>query len=469
MMTMSLQTVLETVHGSLIIDTSKQSGSIDFEFKRIATDSRQPLEEALFVALKGERFDGHNYISQAFDSGAVAALVSTAQTADKPQIVVDDTLTALASLGRYQRQVCDIKTIGITGSCGKTTTKEMVAAILAAKGKVHATQGNYNNEYGVPLTLFELTQEDEYSVIEMGAGKVGDINYLTKIVLPNVALITCIAEAHLEGMGSLAGIAKTKAEILNGLSENGTAVLPYDLRWLDSWKHKIASTQSLVTFGLDSNSDFYPTDITPTESGIRFIAHYNAESVTVQLPLPGEHNVLNGLAAIAATMALGLTFKEAARGLARVGNTSGRLTPVVGLNGSQIIDDTYNANPKAMLAAGEVLSQYSQRKVFIAGDMAELGKESAKIHRQVGRELKQLLIDQVLTVGDYSAYLSEGYGEGALHFINKESLIDYIKPELNEDTVLVIKGSRSSAMETVVNELMESNSSLTTTEESTIC
>ena len=469
MMPMSLQTVLSTVHGTLVPELSEQSDFVDFEFHHIETDSRKPLENALFVALKGERFDGHDYVNKAFDSGAAAALVSTVQESEKPQIVVTDTLVALAELGRYQRQAHNIQTIGLTGSCGKTTTKEMMAAILATKGKVHATQGNYNNEFGVPFTLFELTQDDEYSVIEMGAGKVGDIDYLTKIALPNVALITCIAEAHLEGMGSLAGIAKTKAEIIHGLSENGTAVLPYDLRWLDSWKPKVSDSQNLTTFGLDADADFYATDITSSESGMQFIVHHKDESAAVQLPLPGEHNVLNGLAAIAATTALGLTLNEAAEGLARVGNTSGRLAPIAGINGSQILDDTYNANPKAMLAAGEVLSHYSQRKVFIAGDMAELGSDSAEIHRQVGIELKQLPIDQVLTVGEQSAYLSEGYGEGALHFISKESLIDYIKPELNEDTVLVVKGSRSSAMETVVTELMESNSSQTTTEESTAC
>ena len=464
MMPMSLNDVLTTVAGTVIPDSTT-----DLTFESITTDSRKPLNNSLFVALKGAQFDGHDYVNKVLDSGASAAIVSDLQTSDKPQILVDDTLIALAALGRYQRQIHNIKTIGLTGSCGKTTTKEMITAILSDKGKVHATRGNFNNEYGVPYTLFELANDDDYSVIEMGAGKVGDIDYLTRIALPNIALITCIAEAHLEGMGSLAGIAATKAEIINGLSDHGVAILPYDLRWLDGWKDKLSPEQTLITFGLDANADFYATDVTAHAASMTFTVHGLDSSETVHLPLPGEHNVVNSLAAIAATTAAGLSLSDAVTGLQNVSATSGRLTPRAGINGSQILDDSYNANPSAMLAAGEVLSQYPQKKIFIAGDMAELGPESVSIHRQVGEELKQYAIDQLLTVGQESAYLSEGYGEGALHFINKQSLIDYIKPELNEETVVVVKGSRSSAMETVVTELTESNSSHIHQKETAAC
>lgn len=464
MMPMSLNDVLTTVAGTMIPDTTT-----DLTFDSITTDSRKSLNNSLFVALKGAQFDGHDYVTKVLDSGASAAIVSDLQTSDKPQILVDDTLIALAALGRYQRQIHNIKTIGLTGSCGKTTTKEMITAILSDKGKVHATRGNFNNEYGVPYTLFELANDDDYSVIEMGAGKVGDIDYLTRIVLPNIALITCIAEAHLEGMGSLAGIAATKAEIINGLSEHGIAILPYDLRWLDGWKDKLSPEQTLITFGLDENADFYATDVIAHAASMTFTVRGLDSSETVHLPLPGEHNVVNSLAAIAATTAAGLSLSDAVVGLQNVSATSGRLTSQAGINGSQILDDSYNANPSAMLAAGEVLSQYPQKKIFIAGDMAELGQESVSIHRQVGEALKQFAIDQLLTVGQKSAYLSEGYGEGALHFINKQSLIDYIKPELNEETVVVVKGSRSSAMETVVTELTESNSSHIHQKETAAC
>lgn len=464
MKTMTMQQIADVTSGHLIATHESE-----FLINVIETDSRKSLTDALFVALKGEHFDGHDYVEQAVQSGAAAVVVNKPQVVPVPQVIVEDTLDALAALGRYQRITYDIPTVGLTGSCGKTTTKEMIAEILSTKGNVHATRGNLNNQFGVPFTLFELSNDDNFSVIEMGAGQRGDIDFLTKIALPDVALITCIAEAHLEGMGSLEGIARTKSEILHGLGDTGIAVLPYDPRWLDGWKKKIRNRQSLLTFGLDDNADFYATNIAISSDGMVFNVHFMNQQETVHLALPGEHNVVNALAAIAVAVALGLSLSDAAIGLANAKTTAGRLTPRMGINGAQILDDTYNANPKAVLAAGKVLEPYQGKRIMIAGDMAELGDESISIHRRLGKELSQLRIDQLLTVGSHSAYLAEGFGDGALHFNNKQSLIDYIKPELSDDMVIVVKGSRSSAMETIVQELVQGYQTDDDTRESSAC
>lgn len=453
MKAMTLKTIADVTNATLVVhgeNVDEQQSIIS-----VSTDSREQMSGQVFVALVGEKFDGHDFVKQAETNGASAIVVSRDMSVNIPQLVVDDTLEALAAIGRYQRLKYQIPTIGLTGSCGKTTTKEMIVSILGQSAQVHATRGNLNNQFGVPFTLFELQDSDELSVLEMGAGHPGDIDFLTNIALPDVVLITCIAEAHLEGMGSLEGIAATKGEIIHGLSENGTAVLPLEEKWLDDWRKKLSANQKLLTFGLNSDADVYATNISLWSQGMKFTMHYDNDAIDVRLPLLGEHNVQNALAASACAIAVGYTLNQCANGLEMVTSTAGRLTQIPGLDGSQIIDDTYNANPKAMLAAASVLQQYPGQHVMIVGDMAELGPESVSIHHALGQDLKVYAIDQLLTVGTLSAYTTEGFGANARHFDSKDSLIEFIQPQLNSDLVVLVKGSRSAGMEEVVQRLTD--------------
>jgi len=447
---MTLDEISNITGGELICESANKL-SID----AIATDSRKAMPEHLFVALKGESFDAHDYISQVEQQGASALVVERAQETKLPQIVVNNSLTALGQIANFQRKTHAIPTIALTGSCGKTTTKEMLLSILSQKGKVHATQGNFNNEFGVPFTLFNLTEDDQFSIIELGAGKPGDIDYLSAMVMPDVALITTVAEAHIEGMGSLEGVARTKGEILNHLIQNGVAVLPKDSQWLSDWKAKLLPEQKLMTFSVTNDADLSASNIIRNEQSTVFDICHLGKSKTVEMSLMGQHNISNALAASAAAIALGASLDDCAVGLSEVTATAGRLKVLKGLAGSRIIDDSYNGNPSSILAAADVLSEFSGRKVLILGDMAELGPESKNIHLDLGSKLKSAGIDQVLTVGKLSAYISESYGGDSLHFNSKQALSSFIETQLNSNFVVLIKGSRSAGMEDVVARLVE--------------
>jgi UDP-N-acetylmuramoyl-tripeptide--D-alanyl-D-alanine ligase len=452
MIAMTLKKIADLTSGR-VLDPADE----DLLVTAFGTDSRQSLTGQLFIALKGADFDGHNFVAAAAEQGASAVLVSSEQTTGIPQVIVPDTLQAIADLARYHRTHFALPTIGLTGSCGKTTTKEMLAAILKESACVHATQGNLNNEFGVPFTLLALEAEHQYSVIEMGAGAPGDIDYLSRIALPDVVLITCIAEAHLERLGSLAGVAETKGGIIHGLSANGTAVLPLDERWLPGWQAKLTARQKLLTFGLTDQADIYAVDVHATATGMQFEIHIGSSQGIVDIQLQGEHNVLNALAAISCCHALDIPLTQCIAGLANIKATSGRLAPMTGINNCQILDDTYNANPAAMIAGANVLSTYPGKHIMVVGDMAELGEEATDIHHRVGQELAEFAIDQLLSVGQLSAHLSRGFGARARHFESKDDLIQCLKPILSADCVVLVKGSRSAGMEDIVKQLMSTD------------
>lgn len=445
----SLQQIAAITQGQLLNPEAEE-----LTVKRIATDSRIDLSGALFVALRGARFDAHDFIEPAELNGAKALLVERQVASDLPQVIVSDTQLALGHLATNQREDFAIPTVALTGSCGKTTTKEMLSSILEQVGRVHATEGNYNNEFGVPFTMFRLENSHEYSVIEMGAGKPGDINYLATMVKPDVALITCIAEAHLEGMGSLQGIANTKGEILDGLTETGTAILPLDHAWLHDWQNKLGPEQKLITFGTEIEADLFATQQSLSTDHSVFLMHYKNQTIQVELPLAGQHNIVNALAASGAALALGASLEDCARGLNHVRASVGRMVSLAGVNGSHILDDSYNANPQAVVAAAKILSEYSGQRVMVLGDMAELGEESKQIHYQTGRKIRHLKIDQLLTVGELSASLAEGFGDKALHFNSKDTLIEFLQPMLSHKSHVLVKGSRSSHMEDIIRALL---------------
>jgi UDP-N-acetylmuramoyl-tripeptide--D-alanyl-D-alanine ligase len=459
---MTLQEAAKALDAQLI-------GEGHIAFDAVSSDSRNLKQGDLFVALKGPNFDAHEFVDAAAAQGAVAALVERRIDTRLPQLVVDDTLRALGRLASAWRARFQGKMIGITGSNGKTTVKEMVASILSQKGKVFATEGNFNNDIGVPLMLLRL-QPSQYAfaVLEMGANHPGEIAYLAGLVQPDVALITNAAAAHLEGFGSVEEVARAKAEIWQGLSESGTAVVNLDDDFGDYWRELVADHQC-IGFGMLPSAE-----VRLAEGGVHWqiSAGGYKSSFSIQTPLgkigvainlAGKHNVMNTLAATAVAIAAGASLAEIQAGLERMAPVKGRLQPRVGAHGHLVIDDSYNANPSSLRAAIEVLLQAPGEKILVMGDMAELGDQAGELHFTVGQEAREKGVDQLLAVGKHCEEAVKGFGEGAVCFANQQALIDYLVPLLQEpqhkDAVLLIKGSRSARMEMVVNALLSGEAS----------
>ncbi|PSW04603.1 UDP-N-acetylmuramoyl-tripeptide--D-alanyl-D-alanine ligase [Photobacterium lipolyticum] len=438
----------------------------DARIAEVSTDTRNITAETLFIALKGERFDAHDFCQSAMDNGAAALLVSRYLPVGLPQLVVKDTRIALGQLGAWlkhtMQQEQGLKTLALTGSCGKTTVKEMAAAILSQKGKVLATAGNFNNDIGVPLTLLRLTPEHEYAVIELGANHQHEISYTVNLVKPQVALINNLAEAHLEGFGSLAGVARAKGEIFEGLTplpqaSQGTAIINLDSNELAMWQPLLAEHQILTFSTTQSGADLSATDIFINSEGLACFTMRTPEGETeITLTLAGTHNVANALAAAALTMAAGATLAQVKAGLERVANVKGRVEVSQPRDGLRLIDDTYNASVASVKAAIDLLASFKGQRWFILGDMAELGEDSDKLHREIAEYATQRALDQVLTYGCASSVVSQ-MNQGQ-HFEDKSALIQLLTEQLNpqhpEVTVLV-KGARSSRMEEVIAALQE--------------
>jgi UDP-N-acetylmuramoyl-tripeptide--D-alanyl-D-alanine ligase len=423
----------------------------------VSKDTRAIHEGDLYVALKGERFDGHQFVAEANLSGAVAALVSDAQPVDVPQVQVEDTRLALGQLALYWRKQFSGELIGITGSNGKTSVKEMCSKILcdfAGASAVLATKGNLNNEIGLPMTLLELTEQHQYAVIEMGANHVGEIDYLTNIARPDVALVNNAGPAHLEGFGSLENIAKTKAEIYNGLAENGVAVINQDDVFASYWKDYCSTIKTIaktVSFSmLDESADVYARYIEDNHYQV-IIGNEKAELI---LKVPGKHNVMNALAATAVTYSLGLPLSAIASSLSAFENIQGRLSVRRSALGYQVIDDTYNANPLSVTAAIDVLANMQGNTVLVLGDMAELGADADMLHGEMGDKAKTAGIDALYATGKLSVNAVDAFGENAFYFKNKNELINALNKKLTADDVVLVKGSRSAAMEQVVERIL---------------
>ncbi len=428
----------------------------DITLDAVTTDTRKLTPGCLFVALKGERFDAHDFADQAKAGGAGALLVSRPLDIDLPQLIVKDTRLAFGELAAWVRQQVPARVVALTGSSGKTSVKEMTAAILSQCGNTLYTAGNLNNDIGVPMTLLRLTPEYDYAVIELGANHQGEIAWTVSLTRPEAALVNNLAAAHLEGFGSLAGVAKAKGEIFSGLPENGIAIMNADNNdWLN-WQSVIGSRKVWRFSPNAANSDFTANNIHVTSHGTEFTLQTPTGSVDVLLPLPGRHNIANALAAAALSMSVGATLDAIKAGLANLKAVPGRLFPIQLTENQLLLDDAYNANVGSMTAAVQVLAEMPGYRVLVVGDMAELGAESEACHVQVGEAAKAAGIDRVLSVGKQSHAISAASGVGE-HFADKTALIAHLKSLIAEQQVITIlvKGSRSAAMEEVVRALQE--------------
>jgi UDP-N-acetylmuramoyl-tripeptide--D-alanyl-D-alanine ligase len=413
----------------------------DCAIESVCTDSRTILPKQLFVALQGERLDGHSFVR----ADMSAALVARPCPVDIPQILVEDTLAALGRLGQSWRQRQTLKLAALTGSNGKTTVKEMLSAILARAGMTLATQGNLNNHIGVPLTLLRLRDEHAYAVIEMGANHPGEIAYLTRLAMPDVALITNAGPAHLEGFGSLDGVVRAKGEIFEGLAEQGVAVINADDPACERWC-SMAAGRRISRFGFSPQAE------------VRGMA-YEAGTLTLQcalgrrkiaLPLAGRHNALNALGAAAAALALGVGLDAVTDGLGAMQPVRGRLTPRQAVHGARLIDDSYNANPGSMRAAIEYLASLPRERWLVMGDMGELGGDAAQLHAEMGRLARERGIDRLYVMGPLSRAAAEAYGQDAQCFDAVESLTESLRQELTPEVTVLVKASRSMRLERVV-------------------
>lgn len=428
----------------------------DATIDAVISDTRKLTPGCLFVALKGERFDAHDFAEQAKAGGAGALLVSRKLESDLTQLVVKDTRQAFGELGAWVRQQVPTRVVALTGSSGKTSVKEMTAAILSECGNTLYTAGNLNNDIGVPMTLLRLTKEHQYAVIELGANHQGEIAWTVGLTRPEAALVNNLAAAHLEGFGSLAGVAKAKGEIYTGLPANGVAIMNADNNdWLN-WQNIIGDRKVWRFSPNAANSDFTATNIHVTSHGTEFTLQTPMGNVDVTLPLPGRHNIANALAATSLAMAVGAGLAAVKKGLANLKAVPGRLFPVALGENQLLLDDTYNANVGSMTAAAHVLAEMPGYRVMVVGDMAELGDESEACHIQVGEAAKTVGLDKVLSVGKLSQALSAASGVGE-HFNDKAAVVARLQALIAEQKIITIlvKGSRSSAMEEVVRELQE--------------
>jgi len=433
-------------------------------FRSVGTDSRKIEPGQLFVALRGERFDGHDFVAQAAADGAAAALVDAKWAemqvdAPLPLLVVDDTRLALGALAAAWRARFDIPLIGVTGSNGKTTVKEMCAAILRAQARsdghdaaaVLATAGNLNNDIGLPLTLLQLRKSHCAAIIEMGMNRPGEIAYLTGLARPTVAIVNNAQRAHLKGVGTVIQIAQEKGAIYDGLGSDGVAVVNADDAHAGYWC-ELNAGRRVVTFGLTANADVSGR-FALRGLGSRLEITSAEGQTTVELQVPGEHNARNAVGAAAACLAAGASLAAVGRGLAEFTGTRGRLQRRAGLNGAVILDDSYNANPDSLRAAIDVLAATPGRKVLVLGDMGEIGCTSAQVHDEIGGYAKSKGVDALFALGEMSAVAASNFGDGGRHFDTVEALVEALSRRLDANTVVVVKGSRFMRMERVADAL----------------
>lgn len=424
----------------------------DVAFRGVSTDSRQPMPGALFFALRGPNFDGHAYIDAARAQGAAAAAVSRPCPSTLPQLCVPDTRLALGRLAAHWRDRFAIPVIGITGSNGKTTVRAMTAAILARCGQVLATQGNLNNDIGLPLTLARLDAADEYAVLEMGANHSGEIGYLTGLARPSIGVVTNAGPAHLEGFGDLPGVARAKGELFAGLAADGVAVINADDAFAPLWR-ELAAHCRVVEFGLQGEPEVsarWSGDV--AGSDVELVTP--AGNVTLRLPLPGRHNVMNALAAAAVTWQAGAGLADIRAGLEALAPVAGRFTTHQLASGITLIDDTYNANPGSLGVALDVLARSGGDTWLVLGDMGELGAGAADLHRAAGAQARAAGITRVYGLGELARSAVAGFGGGGTAYDTLEQLLDGLRNDLRGPLHILVKGSRRMRMERVVDALL---------------
>ncbi|WP_150539865.1 UDP-N-acetylmuramoyl-tripeptide--D-alanyl-D-alanine ligase [Actinobacillus vicugnae] len=459
MIKLTIQKIAEILNARLI-------GECEISVETISTDTRQAVENGLFFALKGENFDAHNYLANAVEQGCVAVVVERECETTVPQIVVQDTRLALGELAKWLKTELNPKTVAMTGSSGKTTVKEMTAKILqkmtASEDEVLYTFGNLNNDLGVPMTLLRLTPKHKFAVIELGANHIGEIAYTTAMTQPDACLVNNVAAAHLEGFGSLEGVAQAKGEIYRGLKVGGKAIVN-QAYYYPQWQTEIGDHElqsfSYTDSDQDSYADFWAENVELGLAGSRFSLHTPQGELEINLPYLGVHNISNALAATSLAMAVGADLQAVKAGLEQHSQVKGRLYPIEINENCLLIDDTYNANVDSMKSAVAVLKNYPAFRIFAVGDMAELGEESAACHQQVADFVNEAKLDLVVSFGKQSAVISR---DSAHHFTDKQAMHDFLlavilqKIAEKQPLVLLAKGSRSQKMETLIEALRQS-------------
>jgi UDP-N-acetylmuramoyl-tripeptide--D-alanyl-D-alanine ligase len=447
--------------GGAINDVNKYG---DVPVKGATIDTRKIKQGNIFVPFKGERTDGHKFVVDAIKNGGASAAFWQKDVPNPPEdlpiILVEDTTIALQELARSYRNSLDVKVIGITGSNGKTTTKDMAANLLAQEFKVQKTEGNFNNHLGLPLTILRLKEDTEVAVLEMGMSSKGEIEFLTELGRPDAVIITNIGESHLLDLGSREAIADAKLEIITGLKENGLIIFNGDEPLLQERLKDYKGTGELKTFGTSSDNDLYPVSIEPMENGNKFRTNHGDESF--YLPVLGNHNILNAMAAMLAAEFLGVPFEKMNDGFAGLKLTNMRMELSEGAHGEKIINDAYNASPTSMNAAIDLVANLSgySRKILVLGDMLELGPLEEEYHYKVGASLDGEKIDYVFTYGKLSESIAKGAAEvlgedRVFAFNDKEQLSNDLKNYVTNESIVLVKASRGMKLEDVVKSLQQ--------------
>ncbi|MFN3882413.1 MAG: UDP-N-acetylmuramoyl-tripeptide--D-alanyl-D-alanine ligase [Nitrincola lacisaponensis] len=432
----------------------------DLHIVRICTDTRQVKPGDLFVCLRGEHFDAHDFLKQAREKGAVAAVTERLVDDPLPQLCVNDSLIALGRLAALNRNRFAGRVVAVTGSSGKTTVKELLASMLSTQGATLYTQGNLNNHIGAPLTLLQLEASHQFAVIELGASAEGEIDYTVHLTQPHVSVLNNACAAHIEGFGSLQGVVRAKSEIFNALSDEGVGIVNLDDPHADFWREKLDNMRrAYLTFSAHNpDADVWVSQAHADAAGAwGFRLNYQQEQVAVQLRLLGQHNVSNAVAATAAWLALGLPLREVKAGLEACEAVKGRMKPIA-LPSGWLIDDSYNANPQAMQVAIDYLAARPGQRLLVLGDMAELGAEAEALHHQLGHYAAQAELDGLYATGPLMRHAVESArqsGLAAWHFEQQSDLIEALKQRLSEPVTLLVKGSRSALMDRVVSALQQ--------------
>ncbi|MDD2737315.1 MAG: UDP-N-acetylmuramoyl-tripeptide--D-alanyl-D-alanine ligase [Methylomonas lenta] len=449
-MKLQLSDIANAVQGRLLGNDLTISG--------VGIDTRTLSCGDLYVAIKGQHFDGHDFIANAMQAGAAALLVSQSISSPLPQILVNDTRLALAELAGYWRKQLPVKIAGVTGSNGKTSVKEMIAAIFATQGNTLFTQGNLNNDIGVPLTLLRLNEEHQFAVIEMGANHAGEIAYTSQYAQAAVSIVNNIGPAHIEGFGNILGVANAKAEIIESLSSNGIAVINRDDDFYELLVKKAGQRKS-VSFGFSSSADIRAENIQSRLDQQGFATQFDLktpdDSVSIELKLAGNHNVKNALAAAAVALQFGIDLAAIKRGLESMPPVTGRMQALVGRKGNIIIDDSYNANPASLQAALDAVSQCQQPLWLALGAFGELGSDSATIHAEMGAMIKNIPVSRLFATGELARHTVNAFGDNGQFFDKQDQLINTLDQAITGKEIILVKGSRAQKMENVVAALVD--------------
>jgi len=422
--------------------------SLDQRFRGVTIDSRGDCMGRLFVAIRGDHFDGHDYVAEACRNGAVAALVEVPVDSDIAQIIVDDSKQAMALLANHWRHSCQATVIAVTGSNGKTTVKDMLYQILNRESPTHATRGNFNNDIGLPLTLFDLSLDDRFAVVEFGASHAGEISRLAEIAEPEIVYVNNVAAAHLAGFGSVQGVVEAKGELYAYCKPQHRALFNLDEAATPYWQ-SICAAENSFSCALNNNADVV-AKWHADDDGLSLEVSFDGKNRSIRLRVYGEHNARNALAAISIALMTGLEFDRAVQNLAGFAGVQGRLQIIKGPQGSRLINDSYNANPDSLEAGIKVLCSLRGEAWLALGDMGELGSEAELLHRKAGQAARRQGVAKMFGVGDMSCVASDEFGKDGYCFERIDEMAEAILEQIHREVNLLVKGSRSAGMDKLI-------------------